>query len=86
MSPHPTVVWAHPDSRLWVAVGATAAGQSHAGVVELVAGSFVAFDGRGVRLGSFDRRSDAESAVRSAWLGEAVRPTLTRPGAVSVPV
>jgi hypothetical protein len=67
MPASPSLVWAHPDARLWVAIGATIDGDAHAGVVERVGDSFVAVDGFGRRLGSFARRDEADDAVRIAW-------------------
>ncbi|WP_166426795.1 hypothetical protein [Labedella populi] len=76
MPASPSLVWAHPDAPLWVAVGSTVEGDSHAGVVERVAGSFVAVDGLGTRLGAFRRREEASSAVRAAWARGTGRPSL----------
>lgn len=63
----PSMVWAHPDARLWVAVGSTTEGQAHAGIVERIGEVFAAIDGIGGRLGTFPTRSEAEDAVRGAW-------------------
>ncbi|WP_166408969.1 hypothetical protein [Labedella phragmitis] len=73
MSAVPSLVWAHPDARLWVAIGSTHEGESHAGIVERIGDAYLAFDGIGGRLGSFSRRTDAEDAVRSAWQRGPVR-------------
>lgn len=87
MPASPSLVWAHPDARLWVAIGATIDGDAHAGVVERVAHAFVAVDGFGRRLGSFVRRDEAEDAVRTAWARGAwprpARTTAARAGLLS---
>lgn len=87
MPASPSLVWAHPDARLWVAIGATIHGDAHAGVVERVADAFVAVDGFGSRLGSFVHRDEAEDAVRTAWSRGArhrpARTDLTRVGLLS---
>jgi hypothetical protein len=68
MSAVPSLVWAHPDARLWVAIGSTVDGEAHVGIVERIGDAYLAVDGIGGRLGSFSRRADAENAVRATWL------------------
>ncbi len=67
MNSAPAILWAHPDARLWVAVGSVAGGQAHLGVVERAGDRFVAFDGVGRPLGQFSALADAEAAVGAAW-------------------
>jgi hypothetical protein len=83
MSAIPSLVWAHPDARLWVAIGSTVDGEAHVGIVERIGDSFLAVDGIGGRLGSFSRRADAEYAVRTAWLRAPRRVLGTRDGLLS---